>query len=288
MVPVIRAAFETACAFPMEDRTLVETFLGSAAVSYGMKWPRVIGNDICKPVINFHRWVQSGLDLEGISLENTPENYYQLREEFNQITFRDGKGDSKEAAARFYFMNKTGYNGLVRFSDPSGRGIGFNVPKGSIKSPCIFTDFSPWQEAMAGWELVSVDFESLEIPPDAVLFMDPPYDSAPAECEEAQIPLFDPLSIDSIDCLSANEGNAFVGYSGDDFSWNDQLRVVRFALSTPNPVVITNRATGRILDLYTKYGFEIETHMVRRNISQSGDRRKPVEEVIAVKREKRN
>jgi len=41
--------------------------------------------------------------------------YYEQRARFNQL-LAEGKGDCEEAAALFYYLNRTGYNGLCRFN----------------------------------------------------------------------------------------------------------------------------------------------------------------------------
>ena len=48
-------------------------------------------------------------------MTNNERQYYEHREHFNQL-LREGDGDSAEAAALFYYLNRTGYNGLCRFN----------------------------------------------------------------------------------------------------------------------------------------------------------------------------
>lgn len=291
MVHNIREAFEAACInAPLNRRPLAEPFVGSAAVAYGLECPEVYANDLCFPVINFHQWVRQGLSLDKISLENSEENYYDIRDKFNRLTFHEGKADSQVAAACFYFMNRTGYNGLIRFSPPP-RGMGFSTPKGDIKNPDFIKDFSPWKERMEDWVFSSVDFEAMEFPAESAVFIDSPYDTALSETADQawrdQYGLFDPFDIENAEFVTdAKERRAFTTYSGRAFTWSDQLRVVRFAISIPNPVVITNLATPRILELYSKYGFETHLHQVKRCINNRGNGRQPVTEVIAIKREK--
>jgi DNA adenine methylase len=56
---------------------------------------------------------------------NDERAYYEQRDRFNQL-LAEGKGDCEESAALFYYLNRTGYNGLCRFN----RSGGFNVPFG--------------------------------------------------------------------------------------------------------------------------------------------------------------
>jgi len=112
---------------PHAHRRLVEPFCGGLAVALGLRPERALLNDVNPHVIAFYRWLQRGLRVD-LPLENDEPLYYAHRERYNAL-LRDGDGDSAEAAGLFYFLNRTGYNGLCRFNR-SGR---FNVPFGSYK-----------------------------------------------------------------------------------------------------------------------------------------------------------
>ncbi len=55
-------------------------------------------------------------------MANDSRQYYAHRERFNQL-LSEGQGETAEAAALFYYLNRTGYNGLCRFN----RGGGFRL-----------------------------------------------------------------------------------------------------------------------------------------------------------------
>ena len=48
-------------------------------------------------------------------MKNDETLFYQHREQFNNL-LADGKGASEEAAALFYYLSRTGFNGLCRFN----------------------------------------------------------------------------------------------------------------------------------------------------------------------------
>jgi DNA adenine methylase len=75
-------------------------------------------------LISFYRWLKRGLNIS-IEMSNNETRYYKLRQRFNEL-LRSGKATMKEAASLFYYLNRTGYNGLRRFNQ-SGE---FNVPFG--------------------------------------------------------------------------------------------------------------------------------------------------------------
>jgi len=74
----------------------------------------------------------------------------------------------------------------------------------------------------------------------------------------------------------------FTTYSSGGFSWSDQERTARLLARHPGPVVISNQATPRIVELYESLGFELTYLDGPRRISCTGDR-SSAREVLAVK-----
>ena len=99
-------------------RRLVEPFCGGLAVALGLMPESALLNDINPHLINFFRWVSKGLEIE-IDMRNDKELYYAHRTRFNQL-IEQGLAGTKEAAELFYYLNRTGYNGLCRFNKKAG------------------------------------------------------------------------------------------------------------------------------------------------------------------------
>jgi DNA adenine methylase len=228
------------------DCRLVEPFMGGLSVALGLKPDRALLNDANIHLVNLYRQVQQGLSLE-IEMKNDSEFYYQMRTRFNELT-KVGQADTKLAAQIFYYLNRTGFNGLCRFNN---RGD-FNVPFGKYKTINYATDLSEYRVAFQNWEISSGDFENLTLEPDDFIYADPPYDVQ------------------------------FTKYSRDDFTWNDQVRLTQWLAAHPGKVVLSNQATDRIIELYQNFGFTIEKIDAPRRIACNGDRR-PALEVIAWK-----
>jgi DNA adenine methylase len=131
------------------NRRLVEPFCGGLAVTLGLSPQRALLNDINPHVINFYGWLQRGLRTS-IVMTNNERRYYAHRERFNQL-LTDGKATSQEAAALFYYLNRTGYNGLCRFN----RKGGFNVPFGRYARITYTRDFTPYRECLSDWDFVN-------------------------------------------------------------------------------------------------------------------------------------
>lgn len=228
------------------NRRLVEPLCGGLAVTLGLLPQRSLLNDINRHLINYFRWVQKGLAIK-IPLKNDKALYYQYRSDFNAL-IKAKKGHTKKAAELFYYLNRTGYNGLCRFNQKDE----FNVPFGSYKNINYVTDFTPYKTLFQQWQFSCVDFEKLQLREDDFIYADPPYDVE------------------------------FTSYSKDGFTWEDQVRLVKWLTKHPGPVVLSNQATNRIIELYTDAGFKIEYHDAPRRISCNGDR-SPAKEVLAMR-----
>jgi DNA adenine methylase len=229
-----------------QTRRLVEPFCGGLAVAIGLRPTRAILNDINPHAINFYQWLARGLPVE-LPMHNQETLYYPYRERFNRV-IKQGEANSAEAAVLFYYLNRTGYNGLCRFNS-SGF---FNVPFGKYKAINYVTDFSEYRTVFAGWEFRCGDFAKLHVEPDDFVYADPPYDVE------------------------------FTRYAKEDFTWDDQVRLAEWLARHRGPVVLSNQATDRIIELYGKCGFLLKMLDAPRMISCTGDRTRALE-VLALK-----
>jgi len=176
-------------------------------------------SDINPHVVNFYRWLKRGFKVK-IAMRNEAALFYRHRERFNRLV-ADGAGDSAAAAALFYYLNRTGYNGLCRFN----RKGEFNVPFGRYRRINYLTDFSAYRAAFRRWEFSAGDFEKLALADDDFIYADPPYDVE------------------------------FTQYSKEQFGWDEQVRLAEFLARHRGPVLLSNQATARILRLYRRLGF---------------------------------
>ena len=227
-----------------QSRRLVEPFVGGMAIALGLQPTLALLNDLNPHLINFYTWLQKGL-LVDIPLKNDSQYYYLCRQRFNELT-RNDQANSPEAAKLFYFMNRTGYNGLCRFNNSNQ----FNVPFGRYKTIHYIQNFLHYTSALKTFEFVSTDFTKLPTDSDDFIYADPPYDVE------------------------------FTKYSASDFKWLDQVRLAEWLHHHKGPVVASNQATDRIVKLYSQLGFAIQFLEAPRRISCNGDR-KPAKEILA-------
>jgi DNA adenine methylase len=240
-LPHVRAYWER-----HSGRRLVEPFCGGLAVTLGLLPKRGLLNDVNPHLVNFYRWLKRGLTIS-IEMENDENLYYAHRDRFNGL-LENGAEKSAEAAGLFYYLNRTGYNGLCRFNQQGG----FNVPFGSYKTITYMREFSPYRELFAGWTFADMHFEKLSLEDDDFVYADPPYDVE------------------------------FTQYAKDGFTWNDQVKTAEWLANHPGPVVLSNQATDRIVSLYRRLGYDLTFLDAPRRINCTGDRT-PAKEVLASK-----
>ena len=182
-----------------------------------------------------------------MAMRNERELYYRHRDEFNRLVTGRG-GGTRKAAELFYYLNRTGYNGLCRFN----RSGEFNVPFGRHGTIRYTWDFSPYVEPLRRWVFADGDFESIRLSPKDFIYADPPYDVE------------------------------FRQYSSDGFEWEEQERLAVWLARHPGPVVASNQATRRIRALYRGLGFAVKLLDGPRRISRTGDRT-PAREILATR-----
>ena len=151
-------------------RRLVEPFCGGLAVTLGLMPDRAVLNDINPHVINFYRWLKRGLRVS-LKMKNDGKAYYAARVRFNEI-LGGGGADTAEAAQLFYYLNRTGYNGLCRFNQKGG----FNVPFGRYAKIGYAEDFDDYKSVFSEWDFTHTDFDRLDLDPGDFVYADPPYD----------------------------------------------------------------------------------------------------------------
>jgi DNA adenine methylase len=227
-------------------KRLVEPFCGGLAVTLGLLPQEALLNDVNFHAVNFYRQLKKGLKVAW-QMQNDEQAYYRCRDRFNKLIAAD-MANTKEAAELFYYLNRTGYNGLCRFNKQGE----FNVPFGRYATINYTKDFSSYQEMFTSWTFKSGDFEKVPAACNDFIYADPPYDVE------------------------------FTQYAKEGFNWEDQERLGEWLSRHKGPVVLSNQATERVLRLYKKLGFKLITLSAPRMISCTGDRSK-AEEVLATK-----
>lgn len=161
----------------------IEPFMGTGAVAFNVAPKRAILCDANPHLINFYTGVVSGaitpevvkdyLICEGeLLLTKGEDHYYFVRERFN----------AKHSPLDFLFLNRAGFNGMIRFN----RKGGFNIP--FCRKPQRFaqsyvtkiTNQVSWVSKLIKakeFEFKCQDFNTTiaEASPSDIIYCDPPY-----------------------------------------------------------------------------------------------------------------
>jgi len=189
--------------YPKNYDIFVEPFVGGGAVYFDLNFEgKNVIADVHDEVINFYKQCRSFAKMQEMKsfLENPWQNllrssratenqksiYEGLPEQFKnhgEATYyfmRDGfrtTNDFKKAA-KFYYLRKTAYRGMIRYN-PRGD---FNIPWGKYKSISLpELDEERYSELLSRTEIKTQSFEKTfdryGKKENAFIFLDPPYDS---------------------------------------------------------------------------------------------------------------
>jgi DNA adenine methylase len=229
-LPLLRQLWQ-----PHADRRLVEPFCGALGVAFGLMPTRALLNDANVHIMNFYAQVRRGLRID-IELRNDKALFYDHRARLNALSAEGC--NTAETAGLFYYLNRTGYNGLCRYN----RRGEYNVPFGRYVTINYQREFPAHQLALADWTLIRGDFQTVPLRPADFVYADPPY----------------------------HQG--FVGYTSRGFGWPDHRRLAEWLAGHHGPVIATNAAAPSILDMYCRLGFDVRLLEAPRRIGRDGNR----------------
>jgi len=230
-----------------KEQRLIEPFAGGVSVALGLGVNDAVLNDLNPHVINLYKQIQHGLVCD-IDMRNDKDLYYYYRDVFNDLDNQN----TAYAAQLFYYLNRTCFNGLVRFNK---RGD-FNVGMGSYFNINYKKDFLAYKDVFSSFKFTCTDFSNVQPRDGDFVYIDPPYH------------------------------NSFNGYTGKGFSWGDQVRLCKYASSIDGDVVVSNKADIDIIELYSGKGFEFVFFDVKRNIACKKTSRKDAKEVLIIRSDK--
>lgn len=160
--------------YPKNFKLYIEPFVGGGAVFFNLGFTKNVIADVHNGLINFYKQISLGKApniYEKVSkFENTEKDYYYVRDtlEIN---------DDVTRAARFYFLRKTAFRGMLRYNK-KGK---FNIPWGrytnlnfkDLKNTIYLDLLKSTDVRLSSFENIFEEFNG----PDNFVFLDPPYDS---------------------------------------------------------------------------------------------------------------
>lgn len=255
-----RAMSELKKHLPAGER-LVEPFAGSCAVMMNTDYDEYLIADINPDLINFYQRLDYVTDTvmqlaESLFITaNTAEQYYRFRQAFNSNTL-----GLTERAAVFLYLNRHGYNGMVRYN----RAGQFNVPYGKYKSPYFpEAEIRTFAEKAKRATFICADFsETLELVLSGdVIYCDPPYN--PLEGKDS-----------------------FTGYHTGGFGTNQQQALANklHSLAIQGYPVIASNSDSVLTHGQYGYGrFDLHKITVARSVGASAGTRIMAPEIIATR-----
>lgn len=244
-------------ALPKATR-LIEPFAGSGAVFINSDYPSyLIAESNPDLMMLFTQLQQEGdafidyCESYFCDANNNAEQYYHLRQAFNQST------EPRERAALFVYLNRHCYNGLCRYNQKGG----FNVPFGRYVEPAFpRAAMQFFHQKSQGLLFKSCDFRetfALAEPGD-LIYCDPPY-----------VPI--------------DQSSNFSTYTEKKFGEDDQIALAELSIAAAKrgiTVAISNHDTA-----FTRHHYRtatIQSFPVKRFISSNLHNRLPVQELLAV------
>ena len=162
----------------------IEPFLGSGVVMFNLAPRRALAGESNPHIVNFYKGIQNGditaksvrdfLSKEGRRLYDTGgDHYYEVRDRFN------ANGDPLD----FLFLNRSGFNGLIRFNSKGGYNVPFcRKPQRFSKAYVTrITNQVAWVASAlrhnSDWNIQAADWRDTlkQASSGDFLYLDPPY-----------------------------------------------------------------------------------------------------------------
>lgn len=247
--------------FNKKAKRYIEPFLGAGSVALNVEYQDYIVNDCCEDLVfvwqtlknNGMEFIKNCQELF-VPENNTDEQYYHLRNEFNNTKNKLRK------AVLFVYLNRHCYNGLCRYNS-SGK---FNTPKGSYRAVYFpFNELINSLNKINKFKIYNFDFRKIFdlVEGGDMVYCDPPY-------------------------LPMSQSANFDSYSEGGFSLQDQIDLAKCAEQAANKgatVVVSNHYNWYSVQIYTKMvTSKISKIEVARTISAKITTRDPVTEIIAI------
>jgi len=169
--------------FPEEIDTYYEPFVGGGSIMFALlnssiKVNNIVCSDICKPLIDLWHVIKSEPNkLFDFYVEKWKEFkedkniYYDIRNSFNKT----------KSPYDFFFLNRTSYNGLVRFNKKGWFNVSVHYSRDGIKPSNIYEILMEWCDKLNRYEVtfLNIPFNNIKTCSDNDFFyFDPPYEKS--------------------------------------------------------------------------------------------------------------
>lgn len=248
-------------AFNPEKATYFEPFVGGGAMFFDLLPKKAFLSDMNYELVIAYNVIKKNVDelikkLKKHKKNNSKDYFLKIRAQ------KVEKLSDVDIAARFIYLNRTGFNGMYRVN----RDGQFNIPYADNKNPliCDEDNLKKANKALKQTQIVYQDYKRIleKAKKGDFIYFDPPY-------------------------YPINKTSSFTSYTKEGFLEKEQeeLRDVFVSLHKRGCfVMLSNSDTDFINKLYKGINKKITIHKVYagRSINSKGDRRGKVKEVVVI------
>lgn len=247
--------------FNPETATYFEPFVGGGAMFFDLLPKKAILSDMNLELVTTYNVIKN--DVETLVKKLKEHQKKNNKEYFLKVRSQDVKKLSDVSiAARFIYLNRTGFNGLYRVNSSGG----FNVPYGDNKNPliCDEKNLKKAHEAMKHTTILHQDYKNVldKAKKGDFIYFDPPY-------------------------YPVNKTSSFTSYTKEGFLEKEQTELRDTFLKLHKRgcfVMLSNSDTPFINELYSGLAKKIKIHKVfaGRAINSNGANRGKIKEVVVI------
>jgi DNA adenine methylase len=218
--------------YPTDIKRFIEPFIGGGAVYFDLNFEgENVINDVHPELINFYKMINEGHAkeiYELIKTWGTGELDYYIVRGGSVAKLKNGEipfvpKNNIDLAARFYYLRKTCFRGMIRYSKNGN----FNIPWGKYKTVNFDEILRPeYTNLLSRTEITLGDYKKIfekYNSPENFVFLDPPYDSE------------------------------FNDYGFDNFNRQSQIELAEIFKTTKNKCMMVISETDFIRNLYKDY-----------------------------------
>ena len=248
-------------AFNPEKATYFEPFVGGGAMFFDLLPKKAFLSDMNHELVVTFNIIKNDVDELIKKLKNHKNN--DNKEYFLKIRAQNvEKLSDVDIAARFIYLNKTGFNGMYRVNG-SGQ---FNIPYANTKNPliCDEENLLKAHNSLKHTKIVHQDYKKIleKAKKGDFIYFDPPY-------------------------YPINKTSSFTGYTKEGFLEKEQeeLRDIFVSLHKRGCfVMLSNSDTPFINKLYSGINKKITINKVYagRSINSKGDGRGKIKEIVVI------
>ncbi|MDR0899660.1 MAG: DNA adenine methylase [Lactobacillaceae bacterium] len=246
---------------PKEFGTYFEPFVGGGALLFHLQPRKAVINDFNSELINAYQVVKNEpqsllTELEEHTNLHSESHYYEVRSWDRTESYLTI--DSIQRAARFIYLNKTGFNGLFRVNKNNEN----NVPMGTYKNPIIKDE-----------NTIIADSKILKY----TTILNGDFVQAVSTAKKGDLVYFDPPYI------PVNATSNFTSYTSLGFTLDDQIRLRDLIIELTNRGVfamMSNADVPLVYELYNQPEFKISKIKASRAINSNASKRGKVGEVL--------